>query len=227
MNRLTIGLAALAVAGCGTHDLSDGDAAVANNACTALTGLEMANTEITRSEEKPVGSFSFGAGPGSTSVELPTHCYVEGISNERTGADGKTYGLGFALAMPADWNGRFLFQGGGGLNGTVHPPLGGNAAGDKPALARGFAVISTDGGLYGRSAGRARFFRTIRGQGHRTGRGDCEGPLRAGRASYLYFRLLDRRAREHAGRAALSHAVRWCRGRCAGHAHRKLKFRPA
>src|SRR5690625_5619860 len=109
----------------------------------------MATTKITSSEKNSAGSFSCGAGPVSMTVELPEHCYVEGISNEREGADGKTYGLGFALAMPADWNGRFLFQGGGGLNGTLHPPLGGNAAGDTPALARGFAVISTDGGHKG------------------------------------------------------------------------------
>lgn len=149
MNRLTIGLAVLAFAGCGVSGFPNGDATAAKSSCSSLAGLEIANTKITNAEDKPAGSFSFGAGPASTTVELPDHCYVEGMSNEREGADGKTYGLGFALAMPVEWNGRFLFQGGGGLNGTVHPPLGGNAAGDTPALARGFAVISTDGGHQG------------------------------------------------------------------------------
>ena len=149
MNRLTIALAAMAASGCGLSGFSGGDAKAAETSCTALTGLEIANTEITSAEEKPAGSFTFGAGPASTTVALPDHCYVEGMSNERQGADGKTYGLGYALAMPVDWNGRFLFQGGGGLNGTLHPLLGGNAAGDMPALARGFAVISTDGGHKG------------------------------------------------------------------------------
>ncbi|MCF7220170.1 tannase/feruloyl esterase family alpha/beta hydrolase, partial [Acinetobacter baumannii] len=125
--------------------------------CAALTEFEIANTEITSAEMKSAGSFSFGANSDSTTVALPDHCYVEGISNEREGADGKTYGLGFALAMPANWSGRFLFQGGGGLNGTVHPPLGGNAAGDTPALARGFAVISTDGGHKGKGGFDASF----------------------------------------------------------------------
>jgi Tannase and feruloyl esterase len=37
-------------------------------------------------------------------------------------------------------------QGGGGSNGVVMPPLGINAAGDTPALMRGFAVVSTDTG---------------------------------------------------------------------------------
>ena len=62
------------------------------------------------------------------------------------GADGQPYGIGFALALPATWNGRFLFQGGGGFNGVPRPPLGATAAGETPALARGFAVVSTDSG---------------------------------------------------------------------------------
>jgi feruloyl esterase len=71
------------------------------------------------------------------------------VLDPRTGADGKSYAIGFALALPGEWNGRFLFQGGGGLNGTVRPPVGGVAAGDRPALARGFAVVSTDTGHSG------------------------------------------------------------------------------
>ncbi len=80
---------------------------------------------------------------------LPARCLVEGVINERTGAGGKRYGIGFAISLPDDWNGRFLLQGGGGLNGSVHSPLGAVAAGDRPALARGFAVISHDSGHEG------------------------------------------------------------------------------
>lgn len=82
-------------------------------------------------------------------TSLPAHCRVEGTSGQRIGAGGKTYGIRFALALPDDWNGRFLLQGGGGLNGTVHPPLGPVAAGDRPALSRGFAVIGSDSGHQG------------------------------------------------------------------------------
>ncbi|WP_155240066.1 tannase/feruloyl esterase family alpha/beta hydrolase [Kingella kingae] len=32
----------------------------------------------------------------------------------RTGADGKSYAIGFQMRLPANWNGKFLFQGGGG-----------------------------------------------------------------------------------------------------------------
>ena len=87
------------------------------------------------------------AEPGKAS--LPSHCEAEGMIDQRTGAGGKTYGIGFAIALPDNWNDRFLFQGGGGFNGTVRPPLGAAAAGDHPALARGFAVVSTDTGHQG------------------------------------------------------------------------------
>jgi hypothetical protein len=80
---------------------------------------------------------------------LPAHCQVDGMINERTGAGGKTYGIGFGVALPDNWNNRFLFQGGGGYNGSVRPPVGGAAAGDNPGLARGFAVASTDSGHKG------------------------------------------------------------------------------
>ena len=69
--------------------------------------------------------------------------------DRRTGADGKSYGIGFALALPGDWNGRFLFQGGGGLNGNVGAPLGAAGAGGTPALARGFAVVRPTPGIRG------------------------------------------------------------------------------
>lgn len=87
--------------------------------------------------------------PGTVGVAVPAFCHVEGVIDQRTGADGKPYGIGFALALPDQWNGRFLFQGGGGLNGNVALPLGSQAAGDTPALARGFAVVTTDSGHEG------------------------------------------------------------------------------
>ncbi|HTR47152.1 MAG TPA: tannase/feruloyl esterase family alpha/beta hydrolase [Verrucomicrobiae bacterium] len=82
-------------------------------------------------------------------VAIPSYCRADGTIDARTGVDGKPYAIGFEIALPDDWNGRFLFQGGGGLNGFVAPPLGTAAAGDTPALARGFAVVSTDTGHKG------------------------------------------------------------------------------
>jgi hypothetical protein len=87
--------------------------------------------------------------PGTVAAAVPAFCRVDGVINQRTGVDGKPYGIGFSLALPDQWNGSFLFQGGGGLNGNVALPLGSQAAGDTPALARGFAVVTTDSGHKG------------------------------------------------------------------------------
>jgi len=86
------------------------------------------------------------AEPGT---QITSHCRVDGIIDRRTGADGKPYGIRFALALPDNWNGSFFMQGGGGLNGSVPPPVGMVASGGNPALARGFAVVSTDTGHQG------------------------------------------------------------------------------
>ena len=69
--------------------------------------------------------------------------------DQRTGAGERPTESALAIALPDNWSNRFLMQGGGGFNGTVRPPLGAAAAGDNPALARGFAVVSTDTGHQG------------------------------------------------------------------------------
>lgn len=79
-------------------------------------------------------------------VALPSYCLASGTIDKRDGAGGKPYAIGFAIALPDKWNGRFLFQGGGGLDGVVRAPLGTQASGNTPALARGFAVVSMDSG---------------------------------------------------------------------------------
>jgi hypothetical protein len=121
-------------------------------ACTALRNYKLDGTrlEITAAERVAAGKAPAG-GPGGPGYagQLPAHCRVEGVIERRNGVDGVEYGIRFALALPDDWKGRFLFQGGGGLNGNVAPPLGVAAAGGTPALARGFAVVSTDTGHKG------------------------------------------------------------------------------
>ena len=122
-------------------------------ACSTLTSLQLPglNLSITKAEWFAAGSAPPPAGPAAPAnpVKLPAYCRLDGVLDRRTGADGKSYGIGFALALPGDWNGRFLMQGGGGLNGNVGFPVGGTAAGATPALARGFAVASTDTGHSG------------------------------------------------------------------------------
>src|SRR3954451_680686 len=74
--------------------------------------------EITRAEIVAAGPAPArpGAQPGPV---LPARCRVDGIIDRRTGPDGKTYGIRFAIALPEKWTGQYLQQGGGGLNGTV------------------------------------------------------------------------------------------------------------
>ena len=120
--------------------------------CSALTefkvpGYDMAIRQAAIVPPGPMPRSPVGA--QAPEVNLPSYCRVDGVIDERVGSDGKPYAIGFAVALPEKWNGRFLFQGGGGLNGTVQLPAGAGAAGDTPALARGYAVVSTDSGHKG------------------------------------------------------------------------------
>ena len=108
-------------------------------ACTDLTTarLGIANLQVASAAEVAA------SGP------LPAHCKLNGALNARTGIDGKPYAIGFELRtpLPAAWNGKFFFQGGGGTNGFIVPATGNllNAP-SGTALERGYAVASTDGG---------------------------------------------------------------------------------
>ena len=125
--------------------------------CSDLVNLKVegVNLEITKTEAVPtippgtVRPMPFL--PDTIGVPIPSYCRADGMIDQRTGVDGGTYGIGFAIALPDNWNGRFLFQGGGGLNGFVSDPYGASAAGKVPALARGFAVVTTDTGHKGQA----------------------------------------------------------------------------
>lgn len=120
--------------------------------CAAMTAAALGtDVRITSASHVVASSPRPGDGPEGEGVQpaLPAHCKVEGVINEREGAGGKTYGIRFAIALPDDWSGRFLLQGGGGLNGSVGEPTGPVASDGRPALARGFAVISSDSGHQG------------------------------------------------------------------------------
>jgi hypothetical protein len=78
---------------------------------------------------------------------MPRHCEIVGTMQERPGAGGQSYAIGFHLRLPTAWNGRLLFQGGGGSDGFLGDATGGfpNQPG-VTALAKGYAVISSDSG---------------------------------------------------------------------------------
>ena len=123
--------------------------------CADLVNLHIpgTNMSITKAEAVPTappGTVSVSPiSPAAVPVAIPSYCRADGVIDPRTGFDGKAYAIGFAIALPDNWNGRFLFQGGGGLNGSINPPYGAQAAGEAPGLARGFAIVSTDTGHKG------------------------------------------------------------------------------
>jgi hypothetical protein len=117
------------------------DAATACANLATLTDFPVAPTQITLAKFNPSGAAS------PDGVPVPEHCQVQGIVNKRIGSDGFPYGDSFEVRLPApaQWNGRFMFQGGGGTEGSVTPATG-NAGTLSPTLAHGWAVASQDGG---------------------------------------------------------------------------------
>jgi hypothetical protein len=126
-------------------------------ACRGLISAGTAAMTIVAADVVPQGPLKSPAGATRTE-SLPTHCRIEGVLNARTAPSGERFGIGFELRLPASWNGRFAFQGGSGLDGVLHPAVGDvNGSIAPSALARGFAVVSTDGGHRGASMLDARF----------------------------------------------------------------------
>ncbi|MCP1660867.1 tannase/feruloyl esterase family alpha/beta hydrolase [Neisseria perflava] len=122
--------------------------------CTALKNAQIADTRITKAEWSADGNvdadkMSSLTGGATTASKAGAHCIVEGEIGARTGVDGQHYGTKFQMRLPAQWNNKFLFQGGGGVDGFVAPALGSipvRSSTATPALERGYAVVSMDGG---------------------------------------------------------------------------------
>jgi feruloyl esterase len=84
---------------------------------------------------------------------MPHHCVIsQGWNSARRGRPALFHRYG--TAHPEAWNGRFLYQGGGGMDGVIIPALGKavtNGSTAPLALAQGFAVVSTDSGHQGKA----------------------------------------------------------------------------
>ena len=85
-------------------------------------------------------------GAPAATIDVPAHCELIGVAQERVGEAGQHYAIHFHLRLPEAWNGRFLFVGGGGSDGLIGDALGVYSAAAQPALAQGFAVLSQDAG---------------------------------------------------------------------------------
>lgn len=105
--------------------------------CGAITEVAPEGMTITEAAAVPV------------SDDAPVaHCLVRGRMAERIGSDDNSYAISFELRLPDDWAGRFAHQFNGGNDGAVVPAFGRlnvQPDGDS-ALARGFAVVSSDAG---------------------------------------------------------------------------------
>ncbi|MEO7243833.1 MAG: tannase/feruloyl esterase family alpha/beta hydrolase, partial [Rubrivivax sp.] len=113
-------------------------------ACDALPGAlaGLTATVISGATLVPAGAMMLAGQP------VPAHCRVAGRMNDRVSAvDGRPYAIGFELRLPLDWNGRFFYQGNGGIDGSVVPATGTSGGGPRTgALLQGFAVLSSDAG---------------------------------------------------------------------------------
>jgi len=141
------------MAGCGggsSPTLAD----AATPAATCVDLPDRAGLAATRLSTSYVPPDTRRPGGASTGALLPGHCVVTGAINPRVGVDGKNYAIGFQLSLPDQWNGRFLFIGGGGNDGILRDTsLSSSISGATPSpLGQGFAVVSTDAGHTGTTA---------------------------------------------------------------------------
>lgn len=119
--------------------------------CGAVQALAFDRTVMQSATLVPEGVAKAGNTP------MPAHCLVKAVIDPRTGVNGVRYGINVELRLPLQWNGRFQFQGGGGVDGVVREAYGTLREGVTPALAQGAAVVSTDFGHTGTSTRDATF----------------------------------------------------------------------
>src|SRR5688572_8099907 len=76
-------------------------------ACAELMKLQLPGVAltVTRTDWIPAGPMPAGRGGAPSTVKLPAYCRVDGMLDRRVGAANVTYGTGFALALPENWNG--------------------------------------------------------------------------------------------------------------------------
>ena len=106
----------------------------------------IASAQLNAASEGKPGNPALGFA-GAPVPPLPEHCEVLGRINDREGMYGQHYAIKFHMRLPAAWNGKFFFEGGGGSNGVVGNAFG-NLQGQQRnvALGLGYAVVSQDSG---------------------------------------------------------------------------------
>ncbi len=117
--------------------------------CSALAKLSMKDAPVSGIAIQSVNWREAGTMVqvrAGKSPPLPAHCEITAQYGEQPGLVGGPYRTKFHMRLPATWNGRYFFQGGGGSNGVIGDALGANGPGFPSAIERGYAVISQDSG---------------------------------------------------------------------------------
>src|SRR3569833_3002256 len=112
--------------------------------CGELRKLTLSGLRIDDVRLVPAGPVSVPS--AADPVDLPAHCLFQGTFEPRTGPQGQQFGVGFELRLPLSWQGKLVFQGGGGLDGVLAPSYGTAGGARAPGLGSGFGVVSTGGG---------------------------------------------------------------------------------
>ena len=107
----------------------------ANLATLPAAGFPVPGTVITSAVDTPAAN------------GLPQRCIVNGFVNEHISpVDNCRYANAFQVQLPANWNGRFMMQGGGGTEGAVPAATGVTSVSSTFGIVNGYAVASQDGG---------------------------------------------------------------------------------
>ncbi len=126
-NHLFAAAAVTALAACGGGDESAPVVAQpppsvsAQQACSTLEGKSVGGASVT------------AAAMVAATATVPTYCKISALIAPK---------LNMELRLPASWNGKLHYGGGGGYNGSI-------PAVNTPALSAGYAQVSSDSGHQG------------------------------------------------------------------------------
>ncbi len=121
--------ASLGLTACGGDDGPPASTVTADS-CAALAGRSIGGATLTAANLVPA------AAAANADPALPAYCRVTALIAPK---------LNFEVRLPADWNGKLHYSGGGGFNGSI-PAL------DKSALSQGYVDVASDSGHTGSSS---------------------------------------------------------------------------